>query len=335
MITDLAHRASLLPPPGAFDHPVTVGITIAIAALLVATPLVILALGARGKLDPKLCTELWRRYLSWLVLAPLIVVPVLLGPAFTIGAVTLLALGCYREFSRATGLFRERTIHAVVVAGILLLAFATLDRWYGLFMALLPLVVGTIAVAGLAGDRPQGYLQRSALGIFGFTLFGCALFHLGYMANDPGYRPLVLTVLLAVELNDVFAFVTGKALGRRKLVPNISPGKTVAGALGALLLTTALVAWIGHHLFAGTKLDTPLHLVLLGVIVSAVGQLGDLMLSAIKRDLGIKDTGVLIPGHGGLLDRFDSLLLVAPAVFHFVHYHVGLAVQEAAPFGGG
>jgi phosphatidate cytidylyltransferase len=95
-------------------------------------------------------------------------------------------------------------------------------------------------------------------------------------------------------------------------------------------LTTVLVAGIGHFVFQGTDLDTPTLLVTLGVIVSGLGQLGDLMLSSVKRDLGIKDMGDTIPGHGGILDRFDSLILVAPAIFHFVHYFVGVGLEEPA-----
>ncbi len=81
-------------------------------------------------------------------------------------------------------------------------------------------------------------------------------------------------------------------------------------------------------MFRGTALDSPVLLVGLGVIVSVAGQAGDLMLSSIKRDLGIKDMGTVIPGHGGLLDRFNSLLLVAPAVFHYVNYYVGFGLDQ-------
>src|SRR5262249_24383013 len=122
------------------------------------------------------------------------------------------------------------------------------------------------------------------------------------------------------QLNDVFAFCAGKTLGRRKLAPNTSPGKTVGGALGAIILTTPLTALIGHFVFRGTGADSPLSLLALGSIVSIGGQFGDLLISSIKRDVGVKDMGAVIPGHGGVLDRCNSLLLVAPAVFHFVGY---------------
>ena len=309
----------------AFGHPVTLAIAVAVAGLLVLTPLLVALLGRLGKVDAKGRRELWRRYLSWLVLAPAMVVPILLGPGWTVLAVGLLSLLCYREYALATGLFREKTLSVVVVLGVVLLTLANLDHWYGLFVALPPLVVGTIATASVLADRPQGYIQRVALAVLGFVLFGSGLAHLGFLANDADYRPILLLVVLAVELNDIFAYVSGKTFGRRRLAPRTSPNKTLGGALGALLLTTALVAGCGRWVFAGTPLAGWGHLVVLGVLVSVMGQVGDLILSSIKRDLGIKDMAATLPGHGGLLDRFDSLILVAPVVFHYVHYFAGVA----------
>jgi predicted CDP-diglyceride synthetase/phosphatidate cytidylyltransferase len=120
--------------------------------------------------------------------------------------------------------------------------------------------------------------------------------------------------LTCVEYNRVF-WLCGHLFGHRKFVPNTSSNKTVGGALGAVILTTPLVAVIAHFIWTDTALDNPICLIGLGIIVSVVGQFGDLMLSSIKRDLGLKDTAKLIPGHGGLLDRFDSLILVAPLCF--------------------
>lgn len=320
----------LFGPAHAFDDPVTAGLCIGVAAAMLAAPLVVPVFFRLRGTDPARRSEVWRRYVSWLVLVPLLVAPVLVGAATTIAGVGVLSLLCYREYARATGLFRERDISALVVAGILAITFAVADHWYGFFMALGPLGVSVIAGAAILADRPQGYIQRVALGTLGFLLFGVGLGHLGYMANDADYRPLVLTVLLCVELNDVFAFTAGRTFGRRRLAPNTSPNKTWAGALGALAGTTAVYSLIGRFLFEGTDLASPLNLLTLGVLISVTGQLGDLMLSSIKRDLGIKDIGATIPGHGGLLDRFDSLLLVAPAVFHFVHYFRGLGLDQPA-----
>ena len=312
----------------AYGHAVTLGIIIAAGAVLLLAAVVIGLLSATGRGSPALRRELWLRLASWAVLLPLMLGPVLLGRPWVIGAVTLLGLLCLREYNRATGLFREPVMAAAVGVGILFVNFAALDNWYNFFMALFPLSVAVLAVVSLPLDRPGGYIQRTGLAVFAFMLFGAGLAHLGFMANDRYYQPLVLLLLTAVAINDVFAFTAGKLLGGPKLLPATSPNKTISGALSALCGTTLLVALVGWPVFRGTPMDHPALLLGLGVIVSVAGQAGDLMLSSIKRDLGIKDMGTVIPGHGGLLDRYNSLLLVAPAVFHYVQYVVGFAADQ-------
>lgn len=323
--------ARLFDPRNAFQEPVTLWITAGIAAALAVIPLIIWLLSAIGKVNAKLRGELLLRYYSWLVIIPVLIVPVLLGAFWTIAGIGLLSLFCYREYARATGLVREKWVSFLVVLGIILLMLATLDHWYRFFLALPSLTVAAIVAFAILQDRPQGYIQRVALAVFGYLLFGVCLGHLGYLANDTHYRPLIVLVFLAVELNDVFAFCCGKTLGQQKLCPNTSPNKTVAGAVGALVLTTLLVAVLGRFVFAGTVLESLPHLLGLGALISMAGQFGDLTLSSIKRDLGIKDMAATIPGHGGLLDRFDSVLLAAPIVFHYVNYFVGVG-ENQPPF---
>jgi phosphatidate cytidylyltransferase len=312
--------------PHAFDDRVTVVLTlVALILFLLAPVLIFIATRAANSTKRK---ELWDRYRSWIWLALFILIPILAGAFWTILAVATLSFLCYREYARITGLFRERTISLIVVIGIALLTFAELDNWYRLYVALFPLTVALIAIGGLIPDQPKGYIQRVGLGVLGFALFGSALGNVGNIANDWNYRPILLLIIFAVELNDIFAYICGHLFGHRKFVPNTSPNKTVGGAFGAIALTTPLVAVGAHYIWSGTVLDTPVRLLGLGIIVSIVGQFGDLMLSSIKRDLGLKDTSKLIPGHGGILDRFDSLILVAPAVFHYVNYFVGFAVDQ-------
>lgn len=313
----------------AFDHPVTLWVTLAIVGILPFASVVLAVLGRTGRLSEATRDELLKRIRSWWLLAPLMVGPVLLGGAWVMLAVLLLSILCYREFARATGLFRSPVVSLSVVVGILAITFAIGDHWYGLFSALPALGVIVIAALAILSDRPQGYIQRVALGIFAFLLFGVCLGHLGYLANDPLFRPMILLLLVGVELNDVFAYLSGKAFGRRKLAPNTSPNKTNGGAVGAMVLTGALVMLLGRAVFAGTPMAGWGHLAGLGVMLSVAGQLGDLMLSSIKRDVGVKDMGVSLPGHGGLLDRFDSLLLAAPAFFHYVGYFNGIGLEEA------
>jgi phosphatidate cytidylyltransferase len=137
-------------------------------------------------------------------------------------------------------------------------------------------------------------------------------------ADVPFGAGLVALVVIACWATDTGAFAVGKAIGRHKLCPKISPGKTVEGAaaglVAAVLVTASIGRWLGLPLVHG---------VLLGVMLGVVGQLGDLYESSLKRKAGVKDSGALLPGHGGVLDRFDSLLFNAPVAFYYLSAVVG------------
>jgi phosphatidate cytidylyltransferase len=290
----------------AFSDPVTPWAVGVIVAVLIGSVVAILLLRRAKRIADEPYRDVMLRWRSWLFLTVILLAPVLLGAVWVMAAVCLLSLLCYREFARSTGLFREKTISVAVVFGILLVTFAVVDNFSRLFFASAALTVALIAIITIPQDRPRGYIQRTALGVLGFLLFGYSFGYIGYFANSPEYRPLLILLILGVEMNDVFAFCCGKLIGGPKAIPNTSPGKTWAGCIGALVLTTAFVATLGHFVFEGTAADRPEPLLILGAGLSILGQFGDLLLSSIKRDVGVKDTGNVIPGHGGLLDRFDS-----------------------------
>lgn len=325
---DPVARQRLLGFGDAFDSPITLWGTLTVAVILVVAPLVVLLLSKAGKIDAKNRRELLLRCGSWAVIAPAMLVPVLLGAAWWVLAVYVLAALCMHEFSRITGLFRDPLLMLVAYLGLTATYFGAIDHWYALFIGATPVTIAVMAAAGVLRDEPSGYVQRVALGVLGFVLFGTGLGHLAYFANDAEFRPLLLILIAAVEGNDVFAYLCGKTFGRRKLCPQTSPNKTVGGALGAVVCTTLLVMGAGHGLVAGGLGQWWAHLLAAGVLVSLSGQLGDLVLSSIKRDIGIKDTGTLLPGHGGLLDRFDSLLLASPVVFYFVAFYRGIGLDQ-------
>jgi len=314
----------------ALDHPVTRCCVLGTLTALVLAPLLIQTLVRFNLVSTRLHQELWLRWKSWLWLSAVMLGPILLGAGWVMLAVAVLSWLCFQEFARATGLFREHSIMLIALIGIVALLFANVDHYDRMFFSLAALTSGVIAVIALPANRPQGYLQRVSLGIAGFLLFGYSLGYLGLMANDSLYRPLLILLLLGVELNDIFAYCTGKMFGKRKLLSNISPGKTVAGSVGAVMLTTTLVFFGGKALFIGTPMAADFALINLGLLISALGQLGDLILSAIKRDIGIKDLGASIAGHGGWLDRFDSLVLVPAAAYHYLSYHLGPLGQDQA-----
>lgn len=268
--------------------------------------------------------SVWRTYRSWLVMIPLVLVVVVAGRVATILSVAALAMFAFREFARATGLDKDSWMTAAVYVGIAAVAASSLVQdpwlhlpgWYGLFMALPVYVVSLILIVPIARNRTRGQLQNSGLAVLGFIYMGWMFSHVGFLANSPHAYGYLMFLLLAVESSDVAAFTAGKLFGRRKLRAEISPNKTWGGALGALALSMAL-PWLLRFSFPHFG---RVQLILAGLIVGIGGQLGDLTLSMIKRDVGVKDMGSLIPGHGGLLDRVDSLIFTAPLFFHMVRW---------------
>jgi len=313
----------------AFDEPGVVLILVLLGLGLTICPLVILGLDRAGRLSPELKNDLWQRYYSWLAMIPAIAMPIVLGAFWTILAVCVLSLFCFREFARATGFFREKLMNVLVVLGIIALSLASVDHWYRLFMALTPIVIVVIAAVSTSLDRPKGYIQRVGMASLSFLFFGTCLGHIGYMANDEYYRSLLLLLVFSVQMNDIFGYIVGKSLGGPKLAPQTSPNKTISGSLGAIVLTTLLVFGISGLIFRdGPMSNSGLRLVL-GLLISIAGQLGDLTVAAIKRDAGVEDTGTWIPGQGGVLDRANSLLLSAPAMFHYLSYFLVINADDA------
>jgi len=296
--------------------------------LLVVGALLLNALLRRGgAITADRARDVQRRTLAWLLIVPAVALPILLGRGWTMLAVCVLSLACWREFARATGVFRERLVSVAVVIVVLCVLFANLDHWPRLFFAAGPLGFVLVAMMALAGDRPQGYLQRTALGIFGVAFCAVGFGYLGLLANDPASRSILILLLLVTQLSDVCAYLTGSLIGSRPLCPNTSPRKTLEGSLGALAGSALIMVWLGPCVFADTPLADWRTLVAVGLLLGALAQLGDLMLSAVKRDIGIKDLGTLIPGHGGLLDRFDSLVLATPAYYHLISFFRGVATD--------
>ena len=280
----------------------------------------------------------WRSYRSWLVMVPLVLSAIFLGRIAFVVFVGLLSILGFREFARATGLSRDRALCGVVYAGIVAVGVVSLTPdprlsvtgWYGMFMVLPVYVVAAILLIPILRNRSQGQLQSVSLAALGFLYIGWMFGHLAFLANanpadtnaananqvDMHAYGYLLYLIFAVELNDIAAFTFGRLLGRHPLRNNISPKKTWEGALGALAVSLAL-PWLLWFCFPHFS---PRELVLTGLIVGVGGQLGDLSISLIKRDLGVKDMGTTISGHGGILDRIDSMIYVAPLFFHMVRW---------------
>ncbi|MDX1430242.1 MAG: phosphatidate cytidylyltransferase, partial [Rhodothermales bacterium] len=197
----------------------------------------------------------------------------------------------------------------------------------------LPLAFGAVAIAVLfvashLWSRPANPLQSVSMTLFGIAYPTLMLTYLvdirsgAEAAVGPsGAFWLTLTVFVLVWVSDTAAYYVGRAFGRRKLAPTISPNKTWEGSAAGGV--AAIAAAVGLGMTALPFLP-PAHCIAVGIICGVVGQLGDLAESRIKREVGVKDSGTILPGHGGILDRFDALTIAAPLTYFYLFYVAGV-----------
>lgn len=314
-------------PQLALQSPVFRSYLFVVVGVLVVAGVVLSLLKFALKKD---VASIWATYRSWLIMAPLLFGCIFAGRIPTIVFLTLLAAMGFKEFARATGLYRDWWMTAAVYLGIIAVSATCIlpqpnhlepgNGWYGLFIALPVYAVALIMLIPIVRNVVQGQLQAVSLSIVGFIYIGWMFGHLTFLANSTDAYGYLLYIIFATEINDVAAFTFGKLFGKHKFRSNISPKKTWEGSLGALAVSMAL-PWL---LRFSLPQFGPLQLILTGLIVGIGGQLGDLTISVIKRDIGIKDMGAGIPGHGGILDRVDSLIYVAPLFFHMAGYFYDL-----------
>jgi phosphatidate cytidylyltransferase len=195
-------------------------------------------------------------------------------------------------------------------------------QWYGLFSIFIPVYAFLFIPlrSAMAGDC-EGFLERIAKIQWGLMICVYCVSHAPALLtlNIPGYEgqngKLLFFFVLVVQISDVLQYVWGKTLGKHKIAPLVSPNKTVEGFIGGVLSATG----IGTALWWATPFS-PLQAAGMALAITLMGFAGGLVMSAIKRDCGVKDYGSLIEGHGGVMDRIDSICFAAPVFFHLTRY---------------
>jgi phosphatidate cytidylyltransferase len=175
--------------------------------------------------------------------------------------------------------------------------------------------VGTILVFLVSYSRWPHVLRSWATFFMGITYIGICAAHLGLLRFLPMGREWVLFLLVTIFGGDAGAYYVGKGIGRHRLCPKISSGKTIEGAIGGLALNAIAALFIWSVALKNIDLRI---LVPLALVIGAIGQVGDLAESIVKRSAGVKDSGKILPGHGGMFDRIDALLLAAPFLYWFL-----------------
>ena len=269
-------------------------------------------------------TNLQQRILSALVAAPLALVMIYLGGLPLAVFLAAVSCGCAWELyriARAGGIDPLDPIGIPLAGAVPLAVYASA---VGLFqpslamvaVALMAIIASVIWARGTTG-KPLGAAAITAMGVIytgGFLSFGFVLREHPYAIGNRAGTALVAFPLILTWASDIGAYAVGRTVGGRKLIPAVSPGKTVSGALGGLV-TTMVVSWayVRFALAPIASLTMTLQAsILFGLLISVAAQVGDLAESLFKREANVKDSSNLMPGHGGLLDRLDSLLFVLP-----------------------
>jgi len=273
--------------------------------------------GSVDAAPPARGAALLKRALSTVILLPVFVGIVMVGPVWLFGALVVLVSAVAQwEF---TGMFERAGVRTCrwlgLVGGTAVTASFALP-----ISERVAFTVVLLAVLLSALWRPRGApiaWEPAAVTLFGICYVNWLLGYGFWLRDLPGGSHWVLLLVGVTWLGETAAYVVGSTLGRTKLAPVISPRKTVEGAAAQLMVSVLAAVVAQMWFFAEIGLW---HAVIAGLLLGVVGQLGDLVESALKRSVGTKDTGALIPGHGGLLDRLDSLLFNTPALFYYTRF---------------
>jgi len=291
--------------------------------LLIAVTIALLAI--RRTAPGRNLTELTQRTKTWWVIVILFAAALELG---TTAGIVLFALVSFLSLKEFLSLIPTRRVdRRVLFWAYLAIPIQYLwvgYAWYGMFIIFIPVYM-FLAIPMLMALQGQttNFLRAAGTLQWGLMITVFALSHAAMllMVNDvqnpvAGGAGLLLYLVVLTQANDVAQFVWGKLFGRHAIVPTISPKKTWEGFAGGAVTTTLFAALLAPLLTPVGMLEA----LPMGLMIAVAGFFGDITISAVKRDLGVKDSGAMLPGHGGILDRVDSLTFTAPLFFHLALY---------------
>lgn len=271
-------------------------------------------------------TELNQRISSWWIMVTIFTLAMVLSRNVSLAFFGLISFLAIKEFLSIIPTRRaDRRVLFWAYISIPFQYYWISIEWYGMFIIFIPVYMFLFLPMRMViiGETKE-FLRAAGTLHWGLMTLVFSISHVAYLlvlptteAYQAGGAGLVLFLVFLTQFNDVSQFVWGKLLGKHKIIPKVSPNKTWEGFLGGVFTTTLLSVLLSGLL-------TPLSLTLAivaGLLISIAGFIGDVTVSAIKRDIGVKDSGSLLPGHGGILDRIDSLTYTAPLFFHFIFYN--------------
>jgi len=257
------------------------------------------------------------RIISAIIYAALFIFSILFSKESYVGLLTVFSGICIWEFSRIVQSKTVLLLIPVFISTIFLFFFKVIDTDVLFYFLVFCILHSLYLIIDLYS---KSYTVRNTVVKF-FTSFNYILLPFLFLIFLPFikgiYEPnVIIYVILIIWTNDSFAYLVGKNYGKHKLFERISPKKTIEGFIGGLLFSIMVGLLIGKY----SRLFTMLDWAIIATLVSIFGTFGDLVESKFKRQANVKDSGKIMPGHGGLLDRLDSLFFLAPFVYLYIHY---------------
>lgn len=257
------------------------------------------------------------RSLTILIGAPIIWACTYYGGLWFLALVLVLALFSVNEFyglMMKKGYFPAFVVGNVITIFFIVFAYYSINqKWESAQSAILTIAAILALMAGVFLKREEDTIVDVAVTLLGMIYIGWFFSFFLFIRNLTAHGAYMFFLLFAVWAMDVVAYLVGKKFGRHKMAPNISPNKTWEGAIAGFF--TCVIA---ADIFSGFSMINGTHALVLGVIIGIAAQLSDLVESVIKRDAHAKDSGDMLPGHGGMLDRMDSFILTAPIMYYYV-----------------
>ncbi len=269
-------------------------------------------------------TELRQRIQSWWWMIAIMFFVFTFSQSATIVFFAFLSFIALKEFlSIVPTRMSDRRVIFWLYLAIPLQYYWVSTVWYGMFLIFIPVYIFLfIPMRMVITGETEGFIKSAGILHWSVMLTVFSISHIAYLLVLPeknqlaGGVGLVLYILFMTQFNDVCQYIWGKLLGKHKIIPKVSPNKTWQGFIGGLITLTIASSFIAPYLTPLTWFEG----IGAGIIICVGGFFGDVVISSVKRDLKIKDSGHLIPGHGGILDRIDSLIYTAPLFFHYLYY---------------
>ena len=271
-------------------------------------------------------SELSARVRAWWIMAAVFFAAIVVSNRVSLVFFALMSFWALKEY--VTLLKTRPADHRALVLTFLAVPIQYLwigldPPWYGMFIIFIPVyMLLVLPVRMVLSKETKGFVESASQIHWGMMIFVFGLSHMAYLLTfttiadtSANGRTLVLFLVFVVEMSDVLQYIWGKSLGRHKIIPAVSPNKTWEGFIGGI--ASAMLLSLAIRFLTPFSIKETL---LVSFLITVAGFCGGAVMSAVKRDFGVKDFGSVIPGHGGMLDRVDSLCYAAPIFFHYVRY---------------